>query len=426
MRVRNLVLSVVMLAVFAACDSGSDDGEAPRPGAAASAARPALPDGWRWESFRDVAVGVPGDWGYGGYGRWSAWCADGVTEEPAVGRPGGVFDILCWDPKKGGTNPGSLVANTGPFVAFALGPDLDLPEEGDRTIVRAGSGGVVIQAPADLRAQIATTVHAIAESDFNSCPLDHPITADAAYRPRPLDAAAASEIEAITVCKYPLPGRAGQAVPGPSLMSSLRLEAPEAQHALAAMLAAPTGGGPNRSDPKKCALDYGYGFEAYVVRIERPGLSPAEVVVHYSGCTHNGIDDGQTVRTLTAESLAWLVAEPNTPSGFIGDRGMPGLMARARALAAIIERHPNSGGVPALLRTHCGILSTTVANVLWLADPPLLDDSHNPPPGWENPETPGVFIQRSDTEAVFTAAGGLTAAFKRAPPGTADPYPPCD
>ena len=44
-------------------------------------------------------------------------------------------------------------------------------------------------------------------------------------------------------------------------------------------------------------------------------------------------DDGRTIRTLTAEGLAHLVAQPNRPSGYIGDKGMPGLMTRAQQLS---------------------------------------------------------------------------------------------
>jgi hypothetical protein len=56
------------------------------------------------------------------------------------------------------------------------------------------------------------------------------------------------------------------------------------------------------------------------------------------GATHNGFEDGQTVRTLTSEGLAALIADPNAPGSYIGDRGMPELMARARTLAASAAR----------------------------------------------------------------------------------------
>lgn len=81
-----------------------------------------------------------------------------------------------------------------------------------------------------------------------------------------------------------------------------------------------------------------------------------------------------------------------------------------------------TGGIAHLLRTHCGVMSTKVAGVLWLADPPLHDDSGNPPPGWDNPGATGIFVQLSDTEAEFRADSGMSAHFRRAPAGAKDPY----
>jgi hypothetical protein len=275
---------------------------------------------------------VPGDWGYAGYGMWTAWCAEGVSTNPGVARPSATSDILCRDPKKVGVDPGSLVANTGSFAAFVPAGDTELREEGDRRIVLLGETDVVIQAPAGLRDQIAGTAHRTIGEDHNGCPLTHPLSRDPSYRPAAWDPASVEGTTSVNVCRYELAGSAVALHPA-TLLSSLRLTGAAADDAVAAIHAAPEGGGPNRTDPKKCDLDRGYGFEGYVLRIARDGQDPAEIVVHYSGCTHNGFDDGRTVRTLTAAGLAHLVAQPNRPSGFIGDRGMPGLMARAQKLA---------------------------------------------------------------------------------------------
>jgi hypothetical protein len=69
--------------------------------------------------------------------------------------------------------------------------------------------------------------------------------------------------------------------------------------------------------------------------------------------------------------------------------------------------------------SHCGVVSTTVDGVLWLADPPLGDN--NPPAGWDENDTPGVFAVQDAGDAVFTADTGVTAHFVKAPPGTSDP-----
>lgn len=74
--------------------------------------------------------------------------------------------------------------------------------------------------------------------------------------------------------------------------------------------------------------------------------------------------------------------------------------------------------------SHCGVVSTTVDGVLWLADPVLGD--HNPPPGWDENETSGTFVARDDTEAEFTTDSGQVARFRRAADGTGDPSRRCE
>ncbi len=334
---RSRVLCVVVMGVLAMLPGCTEEGaSAPDvpPGSSAEAV-PLLPDGWRWESYRDIAVGVPGGWGYGGYGRWSDWCADGVGKEPVVGRPGGTFSIACnGDPRrpKTGVDPGALVKNTGAFVAFLAGTEDDVAEEGDREIVRAGTSAVLVQAEPNLRTQIARTVHVLADRDHNECPLTHPISGDPTWRPTQIDRAAVAEPEAISVCKFGLRGRHSGPPAGPTLISSNRILGTAAAAAIEAIFSAPEGGGPNRTDPRRCDLDDGYGDEVYILRISRSRQLAAEIVVHYAGCNHNGFDDGDTLRTLTAEGLAPLIRQPNAPNGYIGDLGMPGLMARAKKL----------------------------------------------------------------------------------------------
>ena len=55
---------------------------------------PPVTDGFRAETWRDLTLEVPEDWGHGG----SDWCANGGTlaDDPRVGRPDTlVFSILC-------------------------------------------------------------------------------------------------------------------------------------------------------------------------------------------------------------------------------------------------------------------------------------------------------------------------------------------
>lgn len=78
-----------------------------------------------------------------------------------------------------------------------------------------------------------------------------------------------------------------------------------------------------------------------------------------------------------------------------------------------------------VLYTHCGLVSTTVDGVLWLADPPLADGG-NPPPGWDENETQGVFRQIDAERAVFVADSGVEAIFTKAGPGATDAEADCD
>lgn len=87
---------------------------------------------------------------------------------------------------------------------------------------------------------------------------------------------------------------------------------------------------------------------------------------------------------------------------------------------------PSQEGVRHVLYTHCGVVSTTVDGVLWMAEPRLGDDSGNPPPGWSENETPGTFRQTGESSAVFTADTGVRATFTKADPGTSDPGANCD
>jgi hypothetical protein len=83
-------------------------------------------------------------------------------------------------------------------------------------------------------------------------------------------------------------------------------------------------------------------------------------------------------------------------------------------------------GTRLALPTHCGVLSATVKGELWLAAPPLGDDSHNPPPGWGENETLGHFKQTGPSRGVFVSDDGLRATFRKAQQGATDPSAGCE
>jgi hypothetical protein len=74
--------------------------------------------------------------------------------------------------------------------------------------------------------------------------------------------------------------------------------------------------------------------------------------------------------------------------------------------------------------SHCGVISVQARGVLWLADPPLGD--HNPPPGWDENQTPGHLVLTGPMTATFYGDGDQRAHFRRASAGTPDPGAGCE
>jgi hypothetical protein len=117
--------------------------------------------------------------------------------------------------------------------------------------------------------------------------------------------ASLGHVSVVAACRYQV-GAAAR------LLSSLRLPGAATVRDPAA---APRGGGPD--EPESCAPDVAYGDQVLVLRLD----GRAEVVVRYSGCDHNGIDDGVAVRALTEASVAPLLAGPNRPWSSTGSAG---------------------------------------------------------------------------------------------------------
>lgn len=100
-------------------------------------------------------------------------------------------------------------------------------------------------------------------------------------------------------------------------------------------------------------------------------------------------------------------------------------VAMQRLRFADAEESPRQDGVRHAVYTHCGVISTTVDGILWVAEPPLADGG-NAPAGWDENETPGAFRQKDANHAVFVADSGVEAAFTKARPGSSDPGSDCD
>jgi hypothetical protein len=291
------------------------------------AAAGSLPVDWRWESYGGVEVAVPRAWGYGITG--TPWCLSegGSARQPYVGRPGPVRAILCPRSTTRGVSAGARVSTGGTFVWFADAPDPADPgdqadpaksansaesaesaqdrlggSEGDREVITLGPVRVAIQAPAALRRQIRSTMRRVS-TDSSGCPVSNPLP-----RGRPSGATAVADltgVSSVTACRY-----AG------SLFSSLRLTGPAAGRAIAAVAAAPVGGGPN--DPPSCATASVSDRQGIVLLVTADQGS-ATILLRYQGCDHHGFDDGHAVRTLTRDAVEPFVAGPNAVNAFSGE-----------------------------------------------------------------------------------------------------------
>ncbi|MFB9409108.1 hypothetical protein [Dactylosporangium matsuzakiense] len=119
-----------LLAVVTAVGLVGACGRAEVPAPAVSApAEPAgdradRPDGWRWESYGGIEVGVPGDWGWDSQAqRLDAWCIKPGNHPPAVARPGAAVPAVGCGVDRTTPPAGHLIANTGWTVGVQNGFD---------------------------------------------------------------------------------------------------------------------------------------------------------------------------------------------------------------------------------------------------------------------------------------------------------------
>jgi hypothetical protein len=321
---RFAIPAVLLAAVLIGCGNGLPTAgtSVATTGTSAAAVADGLPKGWRWESYRDVEVGVPDSWGYDSNNeRIFQWCAG--PGRPAVGRPG-ISDLMgCAEPRQppatGTPSAATLMTNTGTFVAFDTsrggGPSI-APDEGDRTTVVLGAVLIAVQAEPKLREQIVATIHQD-RADHNGCPVVDPISADPGRRPAGgVAAAELSGVQGVAACKYAVHGRIdGPAAGAATLVSSLRITGTPAADVVAAVAAAPAGSGPDL--PESCLGEVSYGDEAVVLRVES-AAGPAQIYLRYSGCDHNGLDDGTTMRRLTKAAVLPFVQGANAVQSFGG------------------------------------------------------------------------------------------------------------
>ncbi|MGI8675524.1 MAG: hypothetical protein ACR2JT_01140 [Nocardioidaceae bacterium] len=261
-------LAAIVLASTAGCSDGPSASPEPRPtrpeASVASQEHP-LPKGCRWESYRDVQVGVPGDWGWGTTGN--AICLEDLTDR-TVGRPG-VGDLLsCED-----TNAKNVTFLWFSGATFGNGDPVPLREGGDREVWIIGDVALQLQARKPLQEPILGTVYRI-DTDYAGCPETDPISMDPARRPPdPVDVAQLSGVRTVSACQYELAeSRRVVEQNEAALVGSVLLTGADAAAAIRRVVAAPVRRGWNRATCFR-----GLRFEHIRSRTadrQRPGRAP--------------------------------------------------------------------------------------------------------------------------------------------------------
>lgn len=274
--------------------------------------------GWRRESYRGVELQVPADWGYFAVGPdWCAADSEGAPPKPrppGIGRPGAVLDILC-----SAEHPPPNLRST--WARLDVSGEAGAQDAGYGWVKESKKLGAVtltvFSDNAELRSKILGSMHPVDDTDGHGCEPSHPASVGRDYRPDVgtggLDTLGAAE--SISVCRY---SRGDIRAPKNPIISSSLMTGAQAQNMVDAINKAPEGSGPNES--ANCSGDLQYGDEVVVLRV-RGGSQEREVLVRYSGCDGNGVDDGVRAHRLTAEVLRPVLSGPNRPTSVSSDIG---------------------------------------------------------------------------------------------------------
>ncbi|MEQ7126411.1 hypothetical protein ABN034_18000 [Actinopolymorpha sp. B11F2] len=269
----------------------------------------------RGESYGGVEVQVPASWGYGTTG-WPP-CLQKASDSPYVGRPVGGIPLIACKEKVAPLDKRKAYLW---FDTYRATPGVRSHDGGwaEETRVVAGVTLTVFTDDAALRERMLDSARKVRETDTYGCPVDHRITTGPDVRPDPGTGGLATvgQVESITVCRYALDR--GQNVAPQPVLSASRLTGPATRKLVDAVRAAPEGGGPN--EPQNCSADWAFGEEVIVLLVH--GEREQEVFVRYSGCDAHGIDDGATLRALTADVVRPLLRGPHAPGGLQGQVGL--------------------------------------------------------------------------------------------------------
>lgn len=251
--------------------------------------------GFRWESYRDVVVQVPREWGYG-VAPGPDWCADTsvLPQEPYVDLDRGTRVANTIDCQ-------GVLADRDQAMHLSFSPrNGPEPWQSDSPTwqhYRRTVGSAVVTVVA--RAEDAPLARQILDSaevapggvDHNGC-LTRLGTEPSG------DSLAGAESDLVRVCLYDNGDH--------SLVSSTVLTGPKATAAWEAILAAPAGGGPDGS-AQECRPEDRGPVTAVI------GLGAADSTMRFSGCVGNGLTDTSIeggVRRITREVCQTLLVPP--------------------------------------------------------------------------------------------------------------------
>lgn len=260
-----------------------------------------LPDGWRWESYADVMVGVPDSWGYADAPRRG--CGSAVPD-PSTGLHGpgpgrGYVDSRAPVGRETYLNCITGAPHVRPRAHLSFSdPKSELPVPlGWRRDTRIlGGTHVTVTIDQDheqLAKRILATAHVV-RRDQNGCTPSSPLQDPLAGRPSPaFDVSALEGVDSIAVCQYALGDPGAHLTPG--LIASQLLTGARADAELAALQAAGTDGGPNVAH--SCGADD--RGDTGITLLLTSGHTTHEMYAIYESCSANGIDDGTHLRELT-------------------------------------------------------------------------------------------------------------------------------
>ena len=275
---------------------------------------PTAKDGYRWVSWRNVAVQVPEAWVYG-YETRDQWC---VGDEKAAPKPFVAYNqshaasTLVGCPEN--QNDAPRIFGPAPERLWTTHLTFqDLGEDAGHTATYDGwtlaskvIGGVEVR----LLSQVTQQTQGIMDSartfsvDQNGCAPTSKIQTDDFVQPTPAyDVRSIESVDSISVCQYQ---KTEIRLPTPALMASRMITGSAATDLLHGLQSAPDTGGPDR--PSSCMSDMS-GDDA-IELVLRSGTEAHSVYLYYSWCFGNGTDDGVTLRQLTAETCAAVFDPP--------------------------------------------------------------------------------------------------------------------